>query len=181
MKKWTFLMVGLGIVLSSAHIAQGKGTAPSSVVKVEELITPVNYAPEFTLPKGSRRCTDAEGKKIYDVFKSSLSEYRFEGGSCFKVMKERYNSFILENYAIKSLFENTTQYDRTNLITMNGRLLVGDEKNHDLARGTSITGIAFYAEKIDYKYATIIAMSASVPLVNLNMENLRIRFKEMKW
>jgi hypothetical protein len=181
MKKWIFLAVGLGVFFSSTQVAEGKGGGNSSVVKAEELITPVNYAPEFTLPKGSRRCTDAESKKIYDVFKSSLREYRFTGGACFKIPKKKYKTDILENYAVKSLFEDTKLYDRTNLITIDGQIIMGDKKKHNTMRGEPITGIIFYAEKIDDKYATIISMDADVSVINLDVENLKSRFKEIKW
>jgi hypothetical protein len=181
MKKWIFLAVGLGVFLSSAQVAEGKGGATSSVVKAEELITPVNYAPEFTLPKGSRRCTDAEGKKIYDVFKSSLSEYRFGSGSCFKIPKKQYKINILENYAVKSVFESDKGYERANLLTPSGRFIIGDEKTLDLKRGEPTTIVIFFAEKNDSEYSTIISMSAFVLVKNLDMETLKSKFKEMKW
>ncbi len=181
MKKWMFLAVGLGMFLSSAQVAEGKGSATSSVVKAEELITPVNYAPEFTLPKGSRRCTDAEGKKIYDVFKSSLSEYRFGSGSCFKIPKKQYKINILENYAVKSLFESDAAYGRTNTSTLSGQFIVGSRKIPSIRIGESITIVIFFAEKNDSEYSTIISMSAIVFAKNLDTENLESKFKEIKW
>jgi hypothetical protein len=181
MKKWIFLAVGLGVFFSSAQVAEGKGSATSSVVKVEELITPVNYAPEFTLPKGSRRCTDVEGKKIYDVFKSSLSDYRFGGGACFKIPRKKYQIDILETYAVKSLFESDAKFERTNILASNGRFIIGDEKTFDLKREEPTTIVTFFAEKNDSKYLTIIGMSAFILVKNLDMETLKSKFKEIKW
>ncbi len=179
MKKWMFLAVGLGVLLSSAQVVEGKGGVTSSVVKPTWNLRPYTWS-EFAFPKGSVLCSEEESKRLYGLFKTALNDFVFFGGGCYKIPINKYTPDIFKEY----LSQRTpkTNEKMWNMLLGNEILIFWDTRDFFLRRSYQGVDFGFYTGKTEKNYRIIIGMGG----VFVNGEQydrsiLQDRFKGVKW
>jgi hypothetical protein len=179
MKKWIFLAVGLGVFFSSTQVAEGKGSATSSVVKPTWNLRP-NPRLDFTFPKGSVLCAEEESKRLYGLFKTALYDFVFFGGGCYKIPINKYTPDIFRNYINqRSPYTNEKMWDMSIGIEI---LTFWDDKDFFLRKNYDGVTFGFYVGKTEKNYRIIIAMSGTfVDGDRYDRSILQDRFKGIKW
>jgi hypothetical protein len=179
MKKWIFLAVGLGVFFSSAQVAEGKGSATSSVVKPTWNLRPYTWS-EFTFPKGSVLCSEEESKRLYGLFKTALYDFVFFGGACYKIPINKYTPNIFRNYFNER--NRATNEKIWDMVVGDEVLIFSDTKDFFLRKSYQPVVFSFYVGKTEANYRIIVSMGgAFVDGERYNRSILPNRFKEMKW